>query len=501
MTMRRALLPFGLFLLFASCGGELLKRWLRDSGPGDVTRSEEAVTAVASLDADAAVEAPSEGPPRPYVACRSVPRDELPEEETVIEGGRLVIRVTSMVIDDAEDEVSVCTVEGGVLPDGAQLVGVYGEEGWSAGLWSPREERELDTYADDELPVVVLERPVAALRAMRYCPTDPRHACLVAGSERTVEAFESTDPNGPRSGWDFAEEELPIVAARTDAGEGVAFCGATVHWRGLSLVCADVSPADRTSCIQRFAVRELADLPPEEQRSVDLTAQQREVLASRWVLSDGEHEVAVPGHEVYWAACVDGHVLVQLPYRFGASVEGFVAVELEDGHLRTARRMTAREHEEDSGGCVYGWDDISLVPVVRGGRIAGGVLAGIGAPVLFEFGRGDAGDVRLPRLDVDSLTRQPVMPPAYRQEGSDFTPVMGAGESPAHCPLRVMDPDGHTNVRPSPDTRRTPVGTLPNGTIIEAMEQRGPWYRVEAPLAGWVFAGGLRRSCDEAPRP
>lgn len=100
--------------------------------------------------------------------------------------------------------------------------------------------------------------------------------------------------------------------------------------------------------------------------------------------------------------------------------------------------------------------------------------------------------------------------------GEDTTgePASG-GESSSGGPLdpcpriRVMvDPMDSLNVRPTPSTAMTPVGSLANGTIVdvvaivrgEAIDGVDTWYQIEGPMvSGYVFGGLAACTQDAVP--
>ena len=69
-----------------------------------------------------------------------------------------------------------------------------------------------------------------------------------------------------------------------------------------------------------------------------------------------------------------------------------------------------------------------------------------------------------------------MIPVALRETIDGFLAIAPAAPGQV-CTLVVDDADGNTNVRPEASTRREPVGTLPNGTTIVPVEQRGRWCR------------------------
>lgn len=90
--------------------------------------------------------------------------------------------------------------------------------------------------------------------------------------------------------------------------------------------------------------------------------------------------------------------------------------------------------------------------------------------------------------------------PATSAAAAPATPATAPSTSPASrtaasCPWRIADPDGQTNVRPEAGTGRPAIGTVPNGTSVIALERRGRWWRIGAPIAGWIWAANVRQSC------
>ncbi|MBX7196223.1 MAG: SH3 domain-containing protein [Sandaracinaceae bacterium] len=122
-----------------------------------------------------------------------------------------------------------------------------------------------------------------------------------------------------------------------------------------------------------------------------------------------------------------------------------------------------------------------------GGRVSLSTVRG--APsVLARFGgRG---------ITLDELfAAPPISAFEFDQAPTASAPPAAAATTSASCPWRVADPDGQTNVRAEPDTSRPAIGTIPTGTTIVPVERRGRWWRVEAPVAGWLWAPNLRQQC------
>ena len=64
------------------------------------------------------------------------------------------------------------------------------------------------------------------------------------------------------------------------------------------------------------------------------------------------------------------------------------------------------------------------------------------------------------------------------------------------CHAEVIDPRPPLNVRAEPDQASAVAGTLPNGTRVVPRGRSHGFTRVEAPVAGWIWARNLRRVCD-----
>lgn len=63
------------------------------------------------------------------------------------------------------------------------------------------------------------------------------------------------------------------------------------------------------------------------------------------------------------------------------------------------------------------------------------------------------------------------------------------------CPWRVADADGSTNVRAEPSGRAAIASSLANDTALTVAERHGRWWRITAPVAGWVWAPNLAQRC------
>ncbi len=74
------------------------------------------------------------------------------------------------------------------------------------------------------------------------------------------------------------------------------------------------------------------------------------------------------------------------------------------------------------------------------------------------------------------------------------TPQTPAGTGACHA--EVADPRPPLNVRAEAIATSAIAGTLPNGTRVVPRGRQHGWTRVEAPIAGWIWARNLRRVCD-----
>jgi hypothetical protein len=75
----------------------------------------------------------------------------------------------------------------------------------------------------------------------------------------------------------------------------------------------------------------------------------------------------------------------------------------------------------------------------------------------------------------------------------DFVPPRADGSPSRLC--SVVDPSGTPlNVRAEAGVRTAVIGALDDGAIVDVLETRGPWRRVDAEVDGWVHAESLR--CD-----
>jgi len=164
--------------------------------------------------------------------------------------------------------------------------------------------------------------------------------------------------------------------------------------------------------------------------------------------------------------------------------EELVLCDLARGACRTLPVSIERTSIELSG------DEYRAVPFAWESTVSfeGGMvrLANVrGDPgVLRRFGAG---------VPLDQFFSEP---PVAREEATLFPVRSARAAANDSCPWRISDPDGQTNVRPEPGTAREAVGTVANGTEIVPVERRGRWWRIEAPVAGWVWAANARRVCN-----
>jgi hypothetical protein len=107
------------------------------------------------------------------------------------------------------------------------------------------------------------------------------------------------------------------------------------------------------------------------------------------------------------------------------------------------------------------------------------------------FFSGDA--IETPRMTFQTASFAPTSPSTTTSPAPSTSPAPARATS--SCPWRIADPDGQTNVRPEAGTARPAIGTVPNGTTIVPLERRGRWWRIGAPLAGWIWAANVRQSC------
>lgn len=425
------------------------------------------------------------------------PRAEVPDEPVLFASGPVQVRAQSLVFDrDAESSDVMFCVPYAPLPegtrlvlllsdyevgattwDGARIAGQYVEEPGEPGVW------DTETLAN---------QTVTTVREMAYCPNDPSRACIIAGDYAHVSQLPSTDPNGPRSGWDFTETALTPRAARRGGRTLTAdACGLTVTLRG-NTDCEGTTLEALNECFTEHYANAIYDPegePTEPGSEVQL------------VLADRTQEVAIEAYSTARIACVEGVVVAYQHSLIGfGSTRTFAAIDVANQRIRAARRMTIVDHEEARSDCANAWDGVELVPIIGSGALLGAVVFGAGASPRFDVSRGDAGDARFvesaPADEESEDYEAPTAPLAYRVRGGRLAPIDVANVTrPEACPLRVSDEDGQTNVRPDPSTRRPPVGTIPTGTVIETVEQRGRWYRIEQPHAGWLWSGSLSRRC------
>jgi hypothetical protein len=434
------------------------------------------------------------------------PREDVPDEPTLFTSGPLRVRAQSLVLDRESDSPSVMYCAAAEpLPTGSRLVVFASEYGDSVGIWDGRSFLWPTRGADEERArenppvrgVVLPRQTVTAVREMSYCPVNPSRACLAAGDFEALVALSPLDPHGPRSGWDFTERALRTSRARSGGRALTAdACGLRVSIRGAT-DCEGTSLDEVSACLSAQA----ADYAyaAEEAMYAEEAGEPFERLppAPELVFSDGARELAVNAYDTARVSCVEGVLL--LPKHAmggnGSSLRGFNALEVTNGRIVRARRLTIVDHEEASSDCGNAWDGVDLLPIVGSGVLIGSVVRGAGASPRFDVSRGDVGEATFVAAEEDR--EYGTMPLAYRVTPEGLAPIETTSAAPAItvCPFRVSDEDGQTNVRPDPSTRRDPVGTIPTGTEIQTVEQRGRWYRIEAPVAGWLWSGSLSRRC------
>lgn len=449
------------------------------------------------------------------------PRANVPNEPTLFASGPLRVRAQSLVLDDDPESPNVlfCTPRA-PLPEGARLVLYFDDYQMLATTWDgtsiANPYTRLDTDPPDERePTVTLPgQEVTTVRHMAYCPTDPTRDCVAAGDYTRVIALPSYDPNGPRSGWDFTETVLEASrAGRATRTVRADACGLRVSLRG-ETDCVGATFDELASCLAGHYEEAIYgdDAPYEEDaedgEGAETSGDVQDVPAPapQLVFSDRTREVAIPAYGIARVACIDGVVVVSEATFIGfGSRRSFSAVDVASRRITGARTMTIVDHEEARSDCGNAWDGVELVPIVGQGALVGAVVRGAIASPRFDVGRGDVGEATFvataptPAQEAsedDEYYEEPPIPAAYRVTAQGLAPIEAA--APAErvaCPLRVSDEDGQTNVRPDPSTRRPPVGTIATGTVIETVEQRGRWYRIERPLAGWLWSGSLSRSC------
>jgi hypothetical protein len=403
----------------------------------------------------------------------------------------------------------VCRADDGVSGRLVLVVEPYG--GLSiATLEGERVRLDAETFELVRLPGAA---SITAVRSVEYCPERARD-CVVAGSLDAVEAYADVDPDAPRSGWDVAIRTVSPVRLRRAGTEWLAgsSCGLAVGLRGApsDLECNEPSLEARLSCIAREADdRDEAIYEAESDEALAEARASRDRVSARFqlVVADARQELSLPAFDVAAIACVEGQVILRARTREFSSSRAYGAIVVREDRIAGGHWMSIRDHEEDRSECANAWDGVQLVPVLREGAVIGGIVLGAGGRPLFEVERGDVGDVRTPALwpGVDGAAPREVeegsfaygdepIPIALR-ETPEALVAIAASTPPPTCALVVNDADGQTNVRPEPSTRRTPSGTLANGTVIVPVEQRGRWYRVETPARGWLYAENLDRRC------
>src|SRR5687768_4943875 len=110
--------------------------------------------------------------------------------------------------------------------------------------------------------------------------------------------------------------------------------------------------------------------------------------------------------------------------------------------------------------------------------------------------------------DVGSTTAPATGPTTSVSTGGNE----GGGGGADECPrARIEVPGGEIlNVRPDPSTQNPPVGTLPNGAIVDVVEQvtgeviegNDVWLSIQSgSLAGYVSAAFAVCTTEEPPEP
>ncbi len=291
------------------------------------------------------------------------------------------------------------------------------------------------------------------------------------------------------SGWAYEDHVLPTRPQRAGATalEG-DLCGLHFAIAGVPAQsrCTDAHLADRLDCMGRERQFEEYVDPDDAEGRALARAQQRAQLFVR----DARQELVLGAYSVRGVDCLEGVTVVAIASGAFGSHRAFVALEMSDGSIARAREVTVEDPQEDLSDCANAWDGVDLVPIVRDGALVGSLVVGSSVSVRFALGVGETG----PSGILEFMASETMS--GYLERNGVLEAVSRDHAMPAPCPIVVADPDGRTNVRPLPNTGRAPVGTLPNGTRLDPVEQRGRWYRIDAPLRGWVFADGLFRSCD-----
>jgi hypothetical protein len=308
-------------------------------------------------------------------------------------------------------------------------------------------------------------------------------------------AIAETEQLGP-TGWVYRERGVPVTVARNVgtrlAGErcGLRFAvvGAPRDTR-----CTETELDERLACMARErAAYSDWEIDPDD---AEARARQRAIGRTQLVARAGGNEVAVE-HPVWAIDCIDGlAVITEGPFEF-TSHRAYVAIELRGDAIVQAREVSIDDAAEGQSDCANARDGVTLLPIVASSALVGAVVVGASGSPRFQLGVSEIG----PSGVVDSFdTDLGARVAGYRVERTVLVAVPRTNALPERCPIVVADADGQTNLRPLPNTGRAPVGTLPNGTPIDPVEQRGRWYRIESPARGWVFAESLSRRCDGDP--
>lgn len=334
-------------------------------------------------------------------------------------------------------------------------------------------------------PAEETSRPESPSVTEPAAPVEPTPTAV----EPPVEAGEIAPPIampvlGP-SGWEYEDHELsPEPLSRGTVLDGDV-CGLTVALAAIPSMseCEGRTLDERIDCMRREYTPEVWLDEDDAAGRAAARAQTR----TRLMVRDAHGEISMPAYPIASVACLDGVAIVVPGSVEFSSRRSFVAIETRDGSIVRAREVSIRDPHENDVDCGNAWDGVELLPIVDGSSLAGSLVRGAGASPRFALGVGEVGQSGV----VDSY--EPVL--GYRLEHSVLVEVPSED---AHfvCPIVVSDGDGNTNVRPLPNTGRAPVGTLPNGTRIDPVEQRGRWYRISEPVAGWVYAASLARRCE-----
>lgn len=348
--------------------------------------------------------------------------------------------------------------------------------------------------ADEAVVEATPNEPAPSAATDEAAPSDP--ASAGAASQDAPAIPSETEQLGP-TGWVYRDRSVPVTPARGDGtrlegercGLRFAVVGAPRDSR-----CTGTELDERLECMSReHAAYSDWEIDPDD---AEARARQRALRRTQLVARAGGSEVAIADHPVWAIDCIDDlAVLTEGPFEF-TSHRAFVAIELRDGAIVRAREVSIDDAAEGRSDCANAWDGVDLLPLVASSELVGAVVVGASASPRFQLGVGEIG----PSGVVDSFDSELGDRVAgYRVARTVLEPVARTNALPEQCPIVVADVDGETNLRPLPNTGRAPVGTLPNGTRIDPVEQRGRWYRIDAPARGWVFAESLARSCDPAP--